>query len=298
MKVAIITSGLFRYTGGPPIVISNLINQLSKFDDLELTYFGVDGEIHPKMKVLDKSVIVKNFKVKTAYRFSYLFLKEIIKTNPDVVWVHGLWLWPNFAGIMYALFTRKKLIVTPHGVLTKQMFSRKWYKKISIGLLEILVLILKKNVSIHYLSNAEREACVLKKMNIKNKIIPNYVNSKPNVTVKRNKEFLFLARIATIKGIEDILSIKNLDCDIYGFGEEEYIKKTVLNHPKYLGELESKDVDKVYSKYKFYLLPSYGEGLPTSAIEAVMCGCVLVVSNECNLNMFTNGKDAIKFDAG
>ena len=41
-----------------------------------------------------------------------------------------------------------------------------------------------------------------------------------------------------------------------------------------------------------------GHGEATYNIYTVMCGCVLVVSNECNLNMFTNGKDAIKFDAG
>lgn len=298
MKLAIVTSGLFSYTGGPPVVIANLINELAEFNELEISYFGVDGDIHPNMKKLAKNVDVKNFEIKTPYRFSSSYFKTLIKKSPDVVWVHGLWLWPNFAGIMYSLLYGKKLLVTPHGVLTKEMFSRKWYKKISIGLPENLVLMCKKNVKIHYLSLAEKKSCVLKKINIKNQIIPNYVNASVDVSVSRDRDFLFLARIAPIKGIEDILAIQDFKCDIYGFGDQNYINKTVLKNPNYFGAVNNSVVNTIFSKYKFYVLPSYGEGLPTSAIEAAMCGCVLIVSNQCNLNMFTHNVDAIKFDAG
>ena len=34
MKLAVLTSGLFSYTGGPPVVIANLLNQLNKFDEI------------------------------------------------------------------------------------------------------------------------------------------------------------------------------------------------------------------------------------------------------------------------
>lgn len=298
MKLAIVTSGLFKFTGGPPVVISNLINQLSGFKSLDIHYFGVEGEIHPKMKELDNRVKVNNFNVSTSYRFSISYLKQLIRTNPDVVWVHGMWLWPNFVGILYSFILRKKLLLTPHGVLTKQMFSRKWYKKITIGFCEILALVLKRKLKIHYLSNAERDACILNFAKKKYQIIPNYINVTNDKSISRSKNFVYLARIAPIKGIEDILRLKDFDCDIYGFGDVDYIRKTVINNPNYLGEVESNEVPKIFSKYKYYILPSYGEGLPTSAIEAAMCGCILVVSNQCNLNMFKDKLDCIKFNAG
>tara|TARA_B100000989_G_scaffold298640_1_gene288888 strand:+ start:1506 stop:2579 length:1074 start_codon:yes stop_codon:yes gene_type:complete len=298
MKIAILTSGLFKHTGGPPVVISNLINQISNFDDLQITYFGIQGNIHPKMNNLNSSVRVINFRVITKYRFSFTYLSKLISLNPDIIWVHGLWLWPNFAGIMYSFFARKKLLVTPHGVLTKEMFSNKWYKKISIGLTEMIVLSIKKNFKMHYLSKSERDSCVLKKMSLNNQVIPNYVNVRKLNNIVRDREFLFLARIAPIKGIEDVISISNFNCDVYGFGDAEYIKKVVSGNPNFYGEVETYNIEKIFYKYKYYLLPSYGEGLPTSAIEAAMCGCILVVSNQCNLNMFTDGLNAIKFDAG
>ena len=57
------------------------------------------------------------------------------------------------------------------------------------------------------------------------------VYKEPNLK-DSTKKLYYLARIAPIKGIEDILSIVDLDCDIYGFGEESYINKTVKNHIK------------------------------------------------------------------
>lgn len=298
MKIAFVTSGLFRHTGGPSIVIANLINQLASKKKYNISYLGVDGDIHPKILNIDKAVSVNNFKVITPYRFSINYFKKLVKLAPDQVWVHGLWLWPNLCGIIYALIFKKKLIITLHGVLTREMFSNKKLKKIIIGFIERVIIILKKNVKLHYLSDQERNSCVLKKYKIDNAVIPNYVFINSNHKIKRDKDFVFLARIAPIKGVEDIVKLDTFKCDIYGFGDKTYIKKVFGSKNNYLGEVESNEVKDIYSAYKFYVLPSYGEGLPTSAIEAAMCNCILVISNQCNLNMFNDGVDCIKFDAG
>lgn len=298
MKLSLVTSGLFRYTGGPPVVIANLLNKLAKENNIHTTCLGIDGEVHPNMLNLNKRIDSRIFKPFTAYRFSYSYAMSLIKTSPDVVWVHGMWLWPNLVGIIYSVFGKKRLVLTPHGVLTKQMFSNKWYKKIIIGFPELLSLVLKNNTTIHYLSEAEKEACILKSFNVNSVVIPNFVQVNVNANIDRTKGFVFLARIAPIKGIEDILSIENNKCDIFGFGDSKYIQQTLGDNENYKGEVESSEVGNIFSQYNFYVLPSYGEGLPTSAIEAAFSGCILIISHECNLNMFDDGVDCIKFYAG
>jgi glycosyltransferase involved in cell wall biosynthesis len=298
MKIVIVTSGLFKHTGGPPVVIANLIRQLNQFKGLEIMYLGVDGDIHEDVIKLKSLVGYEDFQVKTPYRISFRFLKELCKFKPDLVWVHGMWLWPNFIGIMYSFFTRKKLIVTPHGVLTKPMFSIRWYKKMFFGFFDLLVLILKRNITLHYLSDSERNECILKGFGKMYNIIPNFVHVKTINMERPKNSFIYLARIAPIKGIEDLLQIPNLLCDIYGFGDKKYIDTVLGDRNNFKGTVSNSEVGILFSQYMFYLLPSYGEGLPTSAIEAAMAGCILVVSNQCNLNMFIHNKDVIKFNAG
>lgn len=298
MKLAVLTSGLFSYTGGPPVVIANLLNQLNKFDEIELKYFGIKGDVHSEILKLKSRIQYEDFKAITPYRISFNYLKKLIKYSPNTVWVHGMWLWPNFIGIMYAFITSKNLILTPHGVLTNQMFGVRWYKKLLFGLLDLAVLILKKRVVIHYLSDSESKHCILNQFNLKNRIIPNIIEVNLLDKLKPKKQFIYLARIAPIKGIEDLLKINNLKCDIFGFGDQKYIDKILGNNFNYKGTVKNSEVGKLFSEYTFYILPSYGEGLPTSAIEAAMAGCILLVSNQCNLNMFINNIHAIKYDAG
>ena len=298
MKLGLLTSGLYSYTGVPPVVISNLLRQLNKFNEIELKYFGVDGDIHDEVKKLKSLIAYEDFKVKTPYRISFRYLKQLIKYSPDIIWVHGMWLWPNFIGIMYAFFFRKRLILTPHGVLTKQMFSIRWYKKLFFGSFDLLVLILKRRVTLHYLSDSERNECILKRFEKKYNVIPNFVQVKTTISKRPKNSFIYLARIAPIKGIEDLLQIPDFSCDVFGFGNQKYIDKILKKNINYKGTVSNSEVGKLFSKYVFYILPSYGEGLPTSAIEASMSGCILVVSNQCNLNMFINNRDAIKYNAG
>ena len=299
MKIALITSGLFRHTGGPSIVISNLIKELSKVKDLEILVVGIKGDIHPKMLDISlPNVKIKYFKPYTKYRFSLKYLIELIRFSPHSVWVHGLWLWPNFAGILYSFLLNKKLLLTPHGVLTKQMFKIRWYKKIIVGLPELIILSIKKRKLIHFLSDSERNETILNSFKTSGIIIPNFVSVSLGKNIKRSLGYLFLARIAPIKGIEDIIAVREFKCDVYGFGDEEYISNLFSNTKMYKGEVESNKVGQIFSEYLFYVLPSYGEGLPTSAIEAAMSGCILIISEECNLNMFESGVNCIKFKAG
>lgn len=298
MKLAVLTSGLYSYTGGPPVVIANLLRQLNKFKEIEVKYFGVDGDIHEEVLKLKSLIPYEDFEVKTPYRISFAYLRQLVKYSPDVIWVHGMWLWPNFIGIMYALFTRKRFILTPHGVLTKQMFSIRWYKKLLFGFFDLLFITLKRKVTFHYLSESEHNECILKRFGKNYEIIPNFVKVNKTTAERSKDSFIYLARIAPIKGVEDLLHIRDLNCDIYGFGDQNYIDKVLKGNPRYKGTVSNSEVGKLFSSYLFYVLPSYGEGLPTSAIEAAMSGCILVVSNECNLNMFEDKRDAIKFNAG
>ena len=296
VRVAVISNGLFRHTGGPSVVIPKLVEALSLEGTLEINLFLPNGDLHSSVQALGDNCKVHPVNVYSPWRFSIKFLGKILNSKPDIIWIHGFWLFPSFSGILVSWFLRVPVIYTPHGVFTASMFKRHIVKKLILGLPELMLMLLRKDKLFHFLSDSEKDNSAVI-VNSESRVVPNFIGDSLRFNLdEERKGIVFMARIHPIKGIEDVLLLEH-DIDIYGFGEERYIDRIALKrHRNFHGEIEHDDVIKTLVRYEWYVLPSYGEGLPTSALEAARAGCLLIVSEECNLNMFN--EFAITFRAG
>ena len=143
----------------------------------------------------------------------------------------------------------------------------------------------------------------LKKYHYKNPIYqvttvadPMFFQSRLNIEnqsikdpLKEDLTILFLSRIETAKGIyETINSFEVLKQDfpflklkIAGSGKEldtvsAYVQNKKLPDVELTGWITGKEKVKAFSDSDIYLLPSYGEGLPCSILEAMAMGLPVV----------------------
>lgn len=115
---------------------------------------------------------------------------------------------------------------------------------------------------------------------------------------------LFLARIERAKGIYiaidtyKILKSKypNLSMTIAGDGSKfmsmkNYIKEQGISGVNLLGRISGNDIINAYKKADLYILPSYGEGMPTTVLEAMAFGLPVFTTNVGGIpDFFENGK--------
>jgi len=263
---------------------------------------------------------IKRFKTKGNFgenTYFWNFSKDAIEYSPDIIICH---VYRQYFSTQ-ALKIAKKLnipciLVTHAPFLEKKLRSRK---------LNTAVWIYDKFIGKKILNNYSKiftitkwEVPSLKKLGVKeNKIIyvPNgipedFFNIKILKTkIKKEKEILFLGRIAPIKDIETLLKAlslikkenKNIKLNLVGPIEENY--KKILD--RLINKLKIKDLVKfspavfdIKEKIKImdnsdiYVLPSKREGMPQSLIEA-MSREKIVITSDCE-----GGKELVQENNG
>lgn len=314
MKILHVVAGLWEHTGGPAEVIPKLCESLMR-ENCEVTLASIDGPHSESILDCEKNgVEVLSFSVHNPSPIRYSSdLATYIKNNIeffDVVHNHGHWLYPNWVAFKYAKKTGTPLVTTPHGTLVPGMLARSRLKKWLSWQLVDKYLIDYASV-IHALSSAEKNEMVPKvgKVNCKKIItIPNGVDiwslKKPINLYRRfpqldqKKIILFLSRVHPIKGIMDLLETWKLICDqntdwhllVVGPIEKEieFHLNKLLQEPQLkksttlAGPIYGSARKEVFALADVFILPSYGEGLPTVLLEALSCQLPVICTNECN----------------
>lgn len=122
--------------------------------------------------------------------------------------------------------------------------------------------------------------------------------------LSREVNLLFLARLERTKGIYETIDTyralkdryTNLTLTVAGDGPERrraqhYVAGIGLKGIHFLGDVRGKAKDTVFRRASIYLLPTYGEGMPTSVLEAMAFGLPVITRAVGGLkDFFENGK--------
>lgn len=281
---------------------------------------GVYSAIEPLIRSLNSSnevIVLTNKNTSGNDRYvkefqGYLFGLKLDKTlfgrmisyNPDIVHIHGLWTPKSLICMCYARLASKKLIVSPHGMLTSKAFSKSIFKKLCVYYLHEKLL-LKSADLIHMLNEEECNESSRFLEGKKIAIVANPAVALQNIKryekSENKKSILFLGRVSKIKGVLELIKgwirvkdkgeFKKYVLDIVGWGEDfqELSQLEIVsdksNRIFFHGPVSGDQKIELLVNAKLFVLPSFTEGLPMAVIEAIVCRTPVMISKHCNLNL-------------
>lgn len=227
---------------------------------------------------------------------------------PDVIHLHGLW---SPLSILTRLQPRRTpLLISPHGMLDAWALRQKRVKK-AIGLNLLERANLNRASCIVALNDTEAQGIRAIGVTAPIAIIPHGVHipaSRPGLpapeTIASYGEYiLFLGRIDPKKGLsllmEALAVLKEMNPALgrqyklvvagwngnpYGNSLREHIRQRNLeNNVVFTGAVFGATKAALFSHAKAFILPSFSEGLPMAALEAMSHGVPAFISRQCNM---------------
>ncbi len=280
----------------PPIKggMEKHVYYLTNFQNKEnqATVFFNQGD---KITSNDKKLLplIKFYKIRPlfigVFAFYFCVILRLIfnRSKFDVIHIHGDWSSLVFVKLLKKLTNAKKVIYTNHDAVTDSYQHTKLLPK---GL---------SNADLIFTTGYD-SADVIRKRIANKKIVvqPSGVNDvfyKPSEKIFDNATFkvVTVANLVTKKNIKFILEIAKdlleIQFSIVGKGPEyqmlsDTITNNKLSNVNLLGFKTPEMVKQIYDESDCYLLTSFAEGTPTSALEAMTSGLPIVSSNAGGIN--------------
>jgi glycosyltransferase involved in cell wall biosynthesis len=302
-----------RY-GGPIRSVHGLAAALARRGhEVHVYTTNVDGDedlnVPPDRPVDLDGVSVHYFRVPAFRRLFWApslgrRLRESI-ADFDVVHLHSVFLWPIWAAARAAARAAVPYVVTPHGMLIRDVIRRKnrWIKTAWINLIERTTL--TQAAGLHV--TAELEGAEIRALRLP---VPEVVVDVPNgvdYPVKYlplsqtpfarlpQRYALFLSRISWKKGLDRLITawqwVPDVLLVIAGNDEEGYrpelerLARTLglSDRVLFTGSVSDDDKWALYEKAELFLLPSYSENFGIVVAEAMAMGCPVLVTPEVGI---------------
>lgn len=235
----------------------------------------------------------------------------IQSTRPDLLHVHGLWSAPNRVAARFR--ARLPLVVAPHGMLDPWAFAHhRRRKQLLWWLYEQRCL--QSSAALHAL--CPQELGSLRDLGLRAPIalIPNGVMLPPQQSVAPTavlpwadvfepdtSVLLFLGRFHEKKGLQPLLqawqsvsheaALSGWSLALVGYGDAGALQREVcaaqargdLDRVCVCGPVFAADKQAVLSAASAFVLPSFSEGLPMAALEAMAHRLPCLLSKACNI---------------
>lgn len=250
---------------------------------------------------------IKLYHRQNGFFYSKKVKNDLLSKKTDVLHIHGLWRYPHFFVNMWIRKKKGHVVVSPHGMLDPYIIQNQGFVKRLLAKL-LFPKPVWNSVSC-YIALCEAEYRAIRDFGITSPvaIIPNGINlpvlESDTQHEKDHKHLLFLGRLHPKKGVDILLKsiaqikkqnpelLANWVVDIVGWSQENFDKqlqsivdendlhKIVTFH----GGLFDAEKEKMYAKASAYILPSHGEGLPMTVLEAWAWELPVVMTPMCNI---------------
>lgn len=314
MSVAFLTGSLSRAGAGVFEAARHLASALSSSGRESVVALGLrdaytsdDGHLWGSVPTRTSSVL--GF---VRYGYSPRLMRNLAAVDPDVMHLHGLWMYPSRVALSWKRHRSIPLVVTPHGMLDSWALNHHRVKKIVMRWLQEEEL-LQTADCLHALSDSE--AVGFRELGLRQ---PIFVAPTGAPTIKGElhrahpvvredkgkKTLLFLGRIHEKKGIFDLVKVWGkfsvthpAACDwrlvVAGWGEAADLRRLrfcldaipVANRPQFLGAQFDSDKWQLLASADAFILPSLSEGMPVAVLEAWSAGLPVLMTDECRLDV-------------
>ena len=242
-----------------------------------------------------------------------LFLIKNIKKY-EVVHVHSIFNYPTAILLIISAFFNKKIILSPRGILDKDLIENK-----NTILKKLWLYLFKNKLSqqvkvFHATTELEKKKIqfYFKNNNIKviangfdvnsfsKKKIDKKLNNKYSKYFKKKNNLLYLGRIDKKKNIQLILkSIKNaklsnFTLNVVGSGDKQYLKYlqnlsyklNLSDNINFINHLDNESKIYFYKNSSHLLLPSISENFANVVLESIFFGKSVLISDKVGLKDF------------
>ncbi len=314
MRVGILTASVSRRAGGMLEAMRGLTGALRGSPGVEVRVLGLaDDDTQRDLPAWD-GVPVDAAPVKGPQWFGYApsLATALLESGPDLVHVHGLWMYPSVACLKWARQTRRPYLIAPHGMLDPWALRNSAWKKRLAGW-AYQSAHLKRAACLHAL--CESEAVAMRAFGLRNPVcvIPNGIEPPPAAIAGRApwedavpegaKVLLYLGRLHPKKNLASLLRAWRIVAGNSARRSDEW--RLVLagwDQGGYAGQLESLALElgvegsvhivgpqygeakhASFRRASAFVLPSLSEGLPMAVLEAWSHGLPVLMTAECNL---------------
>ncbi len=229
----------------------------------------------------------------------------------DLVHIHEMWHYSQFAATRKALKYGIPYLVSPHGELDtwriankpirKRIFGAIFQKKMLLNASRVHALTPHELFSIEQFTGKKTRAS----------IIPNSITDVPYLNgvekIHPRKYILFLGRIQKVKGCIELLKgythwkgAADYDLLFAGpFEEEKYqrqmmdwvVRHQLSHRVHFKGLVSGAAKQALLHQASVFVLSSFSEGFPVSVLEAMQAGCPVIISDHTGIHdlMLENG---------
>jgi len=251
------------------------------------------------------SVETAEFRVRGPRKFGYApgLSKAIESKNPDLLHVHGLWMYPSLAAVRWSR-GKKPYLVSPHGMLDSwALKNSRWKKRVAAALYESGHL--RGAACLHALNDAEAKA--IREYGLSNPIciIPNGIELPQRLEPEIEQKtctLLYLGRLHPKKGLPALieawarvrsaaeaagwqLTIAGWDRNGHRAELEALTQKLGITASiRFIGPKFGDAKADSFREASAFILPSLSEGLPMAILEAWSWSLPVVMTPQCNLS--------------
>lgn len=319
MNIVVYLNSISRLSGGVMDATRNLYLNSNLANNISTNIFSYIDKYTEEDKHLWNSLPLHLYQSQNSFHYNKNLKRDLLNFQSELLHVHGLWQYPHLFMKEWKTHSSKPLVCSPHGMLDPFIInSQSKMKRLIANLLFNQPL--KMVDCFHALCLKELEDIRLYGLKQPVAIIPNAVNIPENNIKKASndgkKHLLYLGRLHPKKGIDLLIYavskikkekpniLKNWIIDIVGWDHENSLQNLKLlvkqenldSEIIFHGGLFNHQKDEMYLKADVYILPSHGEGLPMTVLEAWSWRTPVIMTPQCNLNEGFKYNAAIKVD--
>lgn len=221
-----------------------------------------------------------------------------------LVHLHSVFLWPTWAAARAASLRSVPYVVSPHGMLVRELIARKSRLKKTLWIRLIEKHTLENASAIHVTSTLEAQELEYFDFRLPNvAVIPHGVEADPGHSpgpldvslVAQKPFFLFLSRINWKKGLDRLIPAlafaPDVNLIVAGNDDENCrpqlealaAKQGVSERVHFIGPVYGSEKQALIKHATALVLPSYSENFGIVVLEAMAAGCPVVVTEAVGL---------------
>lgn len=223
-------------------------------------------------------------------------LGELFDAGLDCLHLHGIWMYPSRAAMLWARRSGRPLVISTHGMLDPWIVSRGRWKK-ALARIGYERASWRSAARMHALTQAEA-ADIARETGWRNSLVIANAGPEPAATHRGMPApvIAYIGRIHPKKNLGALVAAWALGraaggarLVLAGWGEDEHVdalRRQVAaagEGVEFVGPVYGAAKQALFDSARFVVLPSLSEGLPMAMLEAWAMGIPTIMTAQCNL---------------